>query len=221
MTQPDLAQPSAHPMAEVIADMLAGDPPATVRFFEVATPAVRSIVLRAFGDACIWVDQDRLHDIVHDGVVELVRLAPRWRADGGAAPWTWARAALIAAAFSGLGVFADEIPAQLSDDTDDVPCRGHRSGASVLDDLADEHPLVARLAEALGHVANDRDRHVWIDLLVEEAGGNGRAAVTVAQTHGLSHSNVRKIRQRVQTGLVGLTDEPRFRELADLPVLCA
>ena len=209
-------------IAEVVRDTLAGDEAATVEFFLIAAPRVRSIVLRAFRESAIWVDPDRMHDIVNDGVLELIRAAPSWRPDGGAAPWTWARARLVAIAYAQLGVFADDLDSHddLEQRSDPAPDH-HPVARDALDRLATQHPLVSRLAEALDRVASERDGHVWVDLLVEEAGGNRRAAVTVAQQHDISHANARKIRQRVQRGLVSLSDDPEFRELAGLPVLCA
>ena len=63
---------------------------------------------------------------------------------------------------------------------------------------------------------------MWLDHLVEDANGNRSPAVTVAQTHGLTPDNVRKIVQRVREKLGELaeTDE-HYADLAHLVCLPA
>lgn len=210
------------PLAEIVSAVLAGDPGATVAFHALAAPRVRSIVLRALQGAGIWVDPDRLHDIVQDGVLALQHCLGSWRPDGGATPWGWARPRLASIAFEHVGVLADDL--------DEVPERPEPAAPvpeadacplELLADLATTRPVLADLHRALTTVASDRDGRVWIDLLREESVGNRSAAVTVAQLHGLSHANVRKIRQRVQDRLNALSREAEFGSLADLPVLSA
>ena len=214
-------QPDRRPtLDQVVAGVIERDADSVERFFELATPPVRSIALRALRDAGIWVDRDRLHDIVHDAVLELVRTAPSWRPDGGAAPWTWARPRLVTIAFEHVGIFADDL-ADHAEVEHVTPTDPEQPLEDVLADLASQRPVLGSLCAALARVATDRDRRVWIELLWEESGGNRRAAITVAQNHGLSHANVRKIRQRVQRGLVDLSRQAEFADLAELPVLAA
>jgi len=220
---PATADHAARPtLEEIVAGVIEGDRGSTERFFTVAATRVRSIVLRALQDAGIWVDQNRLHDIVQDCILELVRTAPSWRPDGGAAPWNWAHGRLVAIAFGQLGIFADDLDDHRAlEDPVSRTCPVDAAPHEVLAGLASEHPTLAALCRALAHVASDRDGRVWVDLIWEESGGNRRAAVTVAQNHGLSHANVRKIRQRVQRSLVDLRDHDEYATLAALPVLSA
>lgn len=220
--RPVSENPARPTLEQIVAGVARGDADSIERFFALATPPVRSIALRALRDAGIWVDQDRLHDIVHDAVLELVRAAPSWRPDGGAAPWTWARPRLVAIAFEHVGIFADDLDDHAEVEHPEATASPiDRSLEDLLVDLAAQRPVLADLCTALSRVANDRDRRVWIELLWEESGGNRRAAITVAQNHGLSHANVRKIRQRVQNRLVDLSRQDEFAGLAELPVLAA
>lgn len=208
---------------EVMARLCRGEMDALSDLAAVATGPIRSTVLGAFQSRGIWVDQDRLHDIVQDSLLELVKLAPAWRADGGAKPWRWARPKLVAAAYRSLGHFTDDIDNHvglvdeksglLTDDEEQI---------EILGRLAAEHEEVAILFDALGTVASERDRKVWLAVQVETASGNGAPAVTVAQDFGLTPQNVRKIRQRVQGKLLSLAgSESRFAGLFSLEPLAA
>lgn len=213
---------SNDPLAHVVDAMLAGDAGATVEFHTLAAPKVRTIALRALQGAGIWVDPDRLDDIVQDGVLALRHSIGSWRPDGGATPWGWARHRLVAIAFEHVGILADDLD-QVREQPEPAIATpdGDTCALEVLADLATTRPLLADLHRALSTVASDRDGRVWIDLLWEESGGNRSAAVTVAQLHGLSHANVRKIRQRVQGRLTALSSDAEFDSLAELPVLSA
>lgn len=200
-----------------------GDMDALAGLAAAATGPIRSMVLNAFQSDGIWVDQDRLHDIIQDSLLELVKLAPAWRADGGAKPWRWARAKLITAAYRSLGHFTDDIE-------DHLELVGENKAATMDDGeplellarLAADHDEIAILFDALGIVASDRDRQVWLAVHVEAANGNGAPAVTVAQDFGLTPQNVRKIRQRVQAKLLALAgSESRFAGLFSLEPLAA
>ncbi len=216
-----------------MAGIVAGDASAMATFFELATPPVRGMVLARFQEVGIWVSGDRLDDLVRDLLVELVELAPVWRADGGALPWVWARSRLLAVAFARLGVLADDI-----DDCHDLAAdRGRRLGATVVSGSgsgsADEaidvlrraahgRPQVALLLEALDGTTSERDRSVWLDVLDEQAAGNRSPALTVAQVHDVSPALVRKICQRVRDRLTALgRADRRFEPLLDLPALAA
>lgn len=200
-----------------------GDMDALADLAAAATGPIRSMVLGAFQSHGIWVDQDRLHDIVQDSLLELVKLAPAWRADGGAKPWRWARPKLVAAAYRSLGHFTDDIEDHLGlADERGTPALDDEDQVEMLARLAAEHEEVAILFDALGIVASERDRKVWLAVHVEAANGNGAPAVTVAQDFGLTPQNVRKIRQRVQAKLLSLAgSESRFAALFSLEPLAA
>lgn len=220
-----------------MAQIVAGDSSAIVTFFEMATPPVRGMVLARFQEVGIWVSGDRLDDLVRDLLVELLDLAPVWRPDGGALPWVWARSRLLAVAFAGLGVLADDLddchglaadsgrgvggPAATASASSEAEA-GADGAIEVLRRAAHGRPQVALLLEALDGITSERDRAVWLDVLDEQAAGNRSPAVTVAQLHEVSPALVRKICQRVRDRLtdLGLSDR-RFEALLDLPALAA
>ena len=68
--------------APVMAGVVAGEPWAIGALFEVAEGPVRGIILHRLQDASIWLPSDRLEDLVRDLLLELIQLAPGWRADG-------------------------------------------------------------------------------------------------------------------------------------------
>ncbi len=216
-------EPRPRALVDIVDGMVAGDTASILAFHEIAAPEVRSIVLRSLRAAGIWVDKDRLHDIVQDGLLALQRHIGSWRPDGGATPWGWARHRLVAIAFDHVGILAvdlDGVPEPRSEQgstSDDVD----RCPLELLAELATTHPKVAELERALSATVSERDGRVWLDLLCEESGGNRSASVTVAQTHGLSHANVRKIRQRVRQRLTALSTDDGYRSLADLAALSA
>lgn len=209
-------------LAEIIEGVVRRDPHALGRFFEVAGPPVERVVSRALRDAGIRVDRHRLHDIVQDGVLDLIDRAGSWRPDGGAAPWTWAHRHLVDLAFRHVGILADDLHTQ---EVEERPAESARSAEvhpmQVLRDLAPTRPELAALADALDTCASERDGRVWLEILCEEAGGNRRAAVTVAHQNDVSHANARKIRQRVGRELERRSREHEHRQLAALPALAA
>ncbi|MDW3217097.1 MAG: hypothetical protein R8F63_00680 [Acidimicrobiales bacterium] len=207
----------------VMARLVAGDGDAVADLFELGATPVRRCILATLQEKGIWVDRDRLDDITRDALLELVRIAPGWRADGGAAPWTWARHRLTSLAFDRIGILADEI--------DDLTHQ-EQSGAStadvgepavvVLRGLEADHDGVRILTDALGRITSERNAAVWLDVLSEEAAGNRSPAETVAQTHDLTAANVRKICQRVRCQLRALAQsEPDFKQLLTLRPLAA
>lgn len=208
-----------------MAALVEGEASAIEDFFEVATPPVRRLALARFQEVGIWVSAGRLDDIVRDLVVELIELAPSWRADGGALPWVWARARLWSLAFARLGPLADDIDDHdLMTDVAPPVDRGAADEAPIetLRDAARKHAGAALLLEALDHGISERDATVWLDVLSEQAAGNRSPSVTVAQQHDLTPCAVRKICQRVRRRLadLGATDV-RFAPLLALPALAA
>jgi hypothetical protein len=87
--------------------------------------------LRSFG---VYVDADRLHDLVTDAFVSIVERAGQWRADGGAHPCQWARLSILAASRRSLGQFADEF------DPEALATTSERDGRVFLR-VAEEHGL--------------------------------------------------------------------------------
>ena len=216
-------------MAEVelpalMASLARGDLTAYEPFYKIAAGPVRRIVDHDLRSKGIRTDRDRLDDLVGDCLLELIRLAPGWRPDGGAKPWNWARRRLLRIAYEGLGLFADDL-----DDHLDLAARPICFTSVVDDEVLEAFELITELnrsgralGRALDHVANPRDKHVWLDVLHEQGAGNSSPAVTVAQNHGLTEANVRKICQRVRDRLMRLAKaEPEYAVLVDLPAVNA
>lgn len=215
-------------LVEAMVGVAGGQPEAIGALFEVASGPIRGMILSRFQEAGIWLSGERLDDLVRDLVVELIGLAPGWRADGGALPWVWARGRLLALAYARLGVLADDIEGQPSlvadrGNPDDVLAGEPWAPASVvLDRLAAVRPDAALLVKALDTAVSTRDRSVWLEVLAEQAGGNRSPAVTVAQTHDISPDLVRKICQRVRRKVTDLSaGDRRFEPLLELPALAA
>jgi DNA-directed RNA polymerase specialized sigma24 family protein len=198
-------------VAETVDRIRDGDPDAFVEFFELARPGVRRIVLRSFQTSGMWIDGDRVEDVVQDCIVELLAVLPSWRADGGALPWTWAASRMIATAHHRLGDYVVDVSEydDVAEETWVLRSDVEEDVLVTLDRLALTHPEVADIRDVVERSANERDRRVWLDLLCEEAAGNDRAAVTVAARYGLGHANVRKIRQRVSARVAESTALPR------------
>ena len=209
----------------VMASLAAGDVAAYEPFFGMAAGPVRRVLRNELASKGIWVDRDRLDDLVRDGILELIRLAPRWRADGGARPWNWAYRRLVRGAYEGLGLLVDDIDAHREVACTSGPCSSVLDDGEVLQafELITEINRAGRiLGRALERVATDRDRIVWLEVLHEQGGGNAAPAVTVAQSHGLTEANVRKICQRVRQRLTRLADSnSEYASLLDLPAVVA
>jgi hypothetical protein len=222
------ARVSNDELQRIMAGVVVGEGWAIAALFDVATPPVRRLLLGRFQEGGVWLSGDVLEDMVRDGIVELIDLAPSWRPDGGAAPWAWARQRLFAMAFTRLGILADDLDRHrsLPDEGSDlhltVDATPPDAPLDVLGRLATDRREAALLVEALTGGISRRDQVVWLDVLIENEAGNRSPAVTVAQTHGLSPALVRKICQRVRDRLVhiGHSDD-HFGPLLDLPVLAA
>lgn len=98
-------------------------------------------------------------------------------------------------------------------------CSGNRDGLQVLADLAHRCPEVAALQEVLRDVASEKHASVFVDVIIEEAGGNPRAAVTVAQNHGIRTDNARQIRGRVARRIATAATSAPTVALAELPIV--
>jgi DNA-directed RNA polymerase specialized sigma24 family protein len=207
----------------VMTRLTSGDAEAMSEFFELANSPVRRMLLNALQSRGMWIDRDRLEDITRDAVIELIHLAPAWRPDGGAAPWTWARLRLVKLAFDRIGILADDIDDVQTEawPTIDLAHDG-RSALSVLVTLAPTHTGAQTLTSALTRATSERDGDVWLEVLSERETGNRSPAVTVAKSHDLSPENVRKICQRVRQQLKDLARvEPEFQTLLALPAVAA
>jgi len=207
-----------------MAALAAGDPNALTEWFQLATKPIRGMLIRTFQNRGIWICNDQLDDIVRDCTLELARLAPSWRPDGGAAPWTWAHRRLESFAFGKLGQFADDIDdmIDLTDEAFLTPGLDDVDVTETIRGLGLQHPVVADLIQALSEVTSERDRRIWLEVLYEQSIDNRSPAVTVAAANGLSACNVRKICQRTRVRLIALASaSPELQPILNLHVLAA
>lgn len=167
---------------------------------------------------------DEIHDLVMDAALELWRLAPAWRADGGASPWVWASNRLRSLASAYLGQHASDISELEIADRGATPVAHSRDrdAVTVLLDVARRDRTAQLLAEALRASATDRDQGVFLEVVVEAAAGNPRPAVTVAAQWTMTAPAVRKVVERVRRRLVALAaTDARYGALAHLPAVQA
>jgi hypothetical protein len=210
-------------VARTMAGVAAGRAEAIAELFDIAAPPVRQMVLSAFRRSSIWVHRDQLDDIVRDLVIDLVELAPSWRADGGAMPWNWARQRLVAGAFARLGNFCDDLDeSALVETAAPSVIRTELSVLEVFGRLAREHGTAAVLRQGLEQCVSRRDQTIWLEFMSEKALGNTSPAVTVAQNHGMTPPAVRKVVQRVRARLNVLVERNGdYAELSGIPGLAA
>lgn len=210
-------------LATVMARLASGDVGAMSDFYSLAEGPVRRMILHEFQSKGIWVDHDRLQDLVGDCLVELVRLAGSWRPEGGALPWRWAQRRLVAGAFRGLGLFTDEISAGLDPEAAPIAIGDVRTDmGAALRSLSDRDERIALLRDALDVAVTARDAEVWLEVLSETASGGPCPAATVGEHLGLSSANVRKICQRVRERLQRLAaEDATFTSLIELAGVAA
>lgn len=217
--QPDPTRPD---LGWIMDGVRAGDTAAISQLFEVASGPVRSMVRSIVRSGSIDIDGDRLEDIVRDYIVELIRLAPGWKADGGAAPWTWAEKQLRPMVFASIGPFADPLEEHLEAEALSAPRPNDEQQLDdVLEIIGRSHPLAAALSAALRSV-KPRDRRVWLEYMVERAHGNRAASEAVAARHEITPANVRKICSRVRERLrQAVAEREDLAALAAIPALAA
>lgn len=219
-----LEPPVKHHLAEVMAGVTRRDPASMATFYDLATKPVRAIVLGAFRSQNVWISTETIDDVVQDLILDLVELAPSWNAEGGAAPWHWARQRLVALAYKKLGMFCDDLEGLHETPTspDEVATTGDADGWDTLVAMGDTHPKAEVLTRGLLHGVSERDRRVWVDFVIEKSNGNRSPAVTVAQLHEIKPALVRKIVQRVKEKLLHLAStEADYADLLAVSALAA
>ena len=166
------------------------------------------------------VDAAELDGLVIDACIELSRVASGWDPDGGALPWTWAERRLRALAAAYVGIHADALDTERHEHLAATAEAGTGDPSDpdvleVLDQLASRRPECALVSEALGRVANARNRGIVLDVRVQSALGDPSPATTVGRDVGLQPEAVRQVVHRTRRALRHLVDqEPRFAPVA-------
>jgi hypothetical protein len=188
-------------LVEVMAAIATGDRAAPFTLYTEFGGAVANQMrshLRSVGVGVVSAND--LDGLVIDACLALGDCGRAWSPDGGALPWTWARARLRGIAVDWVGQHAAEF-------VDSSAVLDARGVCEVAVDDADELEVLARLAavdaacalleEALERVASERDRKVVLELRVQADAGDPSPAHTVGPRHGLSPDATRQVASRV------------------------
>jgi hypothetical protein len=180
----------------LMARIAGGERSAVWDLHTLAEPSLRRMLRAEARRIDVRIGDDDLLDLTLDAAVELGKLARSWE-PGGALPWVWANRRITALVHGHVGTFAKPLDdAHL--DLEEPPAVGAvEEPREVLRTLARRHPSARRLERRLQAVATERDATIWLDVLIEKAGGNRSPAVTVAALHDMRPDAVRKVVQRV------------------------
>jgi hypothetical protein len=169
------------------------------------------------------VTPDDLQGLVLDACMELLAVAPAWRA-GGAQPWHWAWGRVRTVVASWVGVHADPLDGPRAErDVEVAPPAPSQedSLAAAFARLVDEDPRVRLVAEAAQVARLDDVALVCLlDYRVQQGQGDPSPAHTLAERYGTTPE---AMRQRISRGRRRLREvvqgDPRFSALADLELV--
>lgn len=184
---------------------------------EFETELKRSVEhhLRSIGRNDLCGDEDFLSGLVMD--VALLLMGTRSWSPSGALPWVWAGRAishLVGEAAGHRSVPIEDHHVEVATSPASLSLSGPEVGLS---ELAATNSLVGILHDAISVVGSERDQRVHIDYQTQIADGDPSPSHTVAESHGISPSNVRQIDRRMRVKLQRLAvDEARFSGLEDL-----
>lgn len=170
--------------------------------------------LRRLGRTDLLNDSDFVSGIAMD--IGLIFLGTKAWEPGGALPWVWARLAIAQLVGASAGHRAVEIE---DHHLEAVPSynAGSVEADVGLDELAEQDEVVKKLCQALALVGSDRDQKVHIDYRIQIADGDPSPSHTVAESHGLSPTNVRQIDRRIRVKIKRLAaQEASYSVLEDL-----
>jgi len=213
-----------HDLLAIRVTAMADDPAMVVPFVEDFGDRLRGLVRRVlsdYGRHDLLRDPDDVDGIMWDIALVLQARAGSWDPAQGVAPWTWARAAVVAEIDRSIGHRAADIDA---DDLERVLGAGPSSPPARteldLDALAAGNPLVALWLETTRAVASELHATVHVEYRVQTMLGDPSPSQTIAVQLGLSAANVRQIDRRVRVKLNKLIAiDPRFGDLGRLEFL--
>jgi hypothetical protein len=236
------------PLATIMERVVARDAKATIEFDRRARPQIRRLVHSFLGEAGFRVDRDLIDDIVGDAFVHLLEHAHAWRADGGAAPWTWAKLRIRAIAFKHLGIVGEQFDEESGDGSDEGSDEGF-DPSTELDDPADatvgapvplevnlpaaerpelllaaltaEHPRLGRFLELLSRSASERDQRIYLRMIEELELGNGAWSETVAVEESMNPPAARQAASRTARRMRALAATEEFADIADLRAIAS
>lgn len=178
--------------------------------------------LASYGRRDLLRDRDEMVGLVHTAAFEILDRAGSWD-PAGAPPWVWAGHAIRAAVAQQIGhPLADIDVDRLVERQALMPFSRSGPDRADLDDhrdldldrLAERHPQVRLLLDALSVTASERDQVVVGQFLIQKAFGDPSPSHTVAAECGLSPANVRQIVSRLRRKLQAMAaHDARYRGL--------
>jgi len=212
-------------VARLMDRMAAGDAAAVFELYEQFGSAITATVRRVVaGRGVTTLPHDEIEGVVIEVCIDLFGRAAGWSSDGGAMPWVWAERRIANLVDSVLGQHSDPLDVDRVDATISTPPNAPSGGEpEVLDVLAiaaRRRPECALLADALGSVATERDRRVFLEVGIQASLGDRSPAITVGALLGMQPDAVRQQHRRVKQRLRRLAaSEARFAPLADLAMV--
>jgi hypothetical protein len=166
------------------------------------------------------LDDDDLDALTFDACQLIGRLAGGWRPDGGALPWTWAKARLGNLIHAHVGQPYERFDEAVHDV--EVAAAGAADDpepAVVLAALAEDDPRCALVLDALSTALPERDIAIFLRYASSHDGSRAPSHQVAAET-GLAPPAVRKVASRARRRLRAVVAaDPRFASLSDLPLL--
>ncbi|MGI8662059.1 MAG: hypothetical protein ACR2LQ_02475 [Acidimicrobiales bacterium] len=206
---------------------LAHDEAAVIELYQEFHDEIAGVVgflaRKRAGTICAAIGTDDLEAIVFDACLALAKLAPGWRADGGALPWVWARRRIVAIVEAALPAPEAMLPGE-----DELPparsiCGGTEADPDVgvvLAELARRDGRVALLAIALYESVGRTDGDIWLRYRIQQQAGDPSPAHTVGSELGLQPPAVRQRASRARRRLARhVSGDPRFAPIAGLALL--
>lgn len=204
---------------ELMARLAAGDTGAAFDLYEHHGHRVAGVVRRQLRLCGMdRVPTEDVQSLVLDACLELVPVAPAWRA-GGALPWWWAEGRIRAVVNGWIGVHADNLDDHLptiEGDHRPVAACEEDSVLETFERLVAEVPIVGLVAEAARAARlDDILLRCLLEYRVQQDQGDPSPAHTLAPRYGVTPD---ALRQRVSRGRRRLqavvTDDPRFEALS-------
>lgn len=211
-------------VAVLMARMAAGDAAAIFELYDEFGAAIAASVRRVLATrGAVGLPREEVDGIVIEVCTDLFERAASWSPDGGALPWVWAERRIGNLVDRALGQHADSLDVEHVADT--LPAERWAAADEpdllhVLRRAAERRPECALLADALGSVATERDRELFLEVGIQASLGDRSPAVTVGALLGMQPDAVRQQHRRVKRRLQQLAaQDTRFAPLAALPMV--